>query len=346
MSGPGQKVRVGLIGAGGFGRYTAHIVARQAELELAGVADIDARAAHALGQAHAVPWWDDPVKLLADCACDAVAVVTPHNTHHNLVLAAARHGRHIFCEKTMAMNVAECHAMIDAAAAHGVKLMVGHKRRFRPPYAEMKRLLLTGAFGRPLAINVAGFFGRRIQGFWKDRAACGGLLYWAGVHDVDTLRHLLGEVAEVYAVIGPKLHPEVSDQEDSIVVHLRFANGAVGTLQVSTHFPMATYRTGFGYQIVCERGGIGYDPRQVAVTAQLQGQPPEVVFFEGHNADAAYDVEWSSFAAWILRAEPPVLTGVDGLRCVEILQAAYIAADTGAPVRLPLARDERRPGWW
>jgi predicted dehydrogenase len=91
------RVRVGLVGAGGFGSYTADIIAQIRELQLAGV-----------------------------------AVVTPHNTHRDIAVAAARAGRHVFCEKAMAINAAECHEMIDAAASAGVKLMVGHKRRFRP----------------------------------------------------------------------------------------------------------------------------------------------------------------------------------------------------------------------
>ena len=68
-----------------------------------------------------------------------------------------------------------------------------------------------------------------------------------------------------------------------------------------------------------------------------------MVRLEHNSPDAAYDKEWSSFAAWVLRDEPPVLTGEDGLRCVEILQAAYLSAAIGARVDLPLNRNERRP---
>jgi|GEM_PF-2048404 len=207
----------------------------------------------------------------------------------------------------------------------------------------MKRLLEFGGFGHPIAVNVVGFFGRRIDRFYKSREASGGLLYWAGVHDVDTLRHLMGEVDSVYSTIGPKLHPEVDDLEESISVTLNFASGAIGSLQVSTYYPMATYRTGFSYQIVCERGGIAYDPRQIAVVSQIEGESAQTSFFEGYDATPAFLHEWSNFAAWSLRDEPPVLTGEDGLRCVEILQAASISAETRAVVRLPLQTDDRRP---
>jgi UDP-N-acetyl-2-amino-2-deoxyglucuronate dehydrogenase len=339
----GGVLRVGLVGAGGFGIEIAKMIARLPELELAGVADVDIAAARALGEEYGAPAWADHTALLAECDCAAVAVSTPHNTHRDIVLAVAVAGKHIFCEKAMAINVAECNEMIRAAEANDVRLMVAHKRRLRPAYAEIKRLLDGGEFGRPMAINVAGYFGRTLTGWWNSREACGGLIYWAGVHDIDTIRHLLGEVSRVHAVTGPKLYPDITDYEDSIAITLEFASGAVGSVQVSTFYPMATYRTSFDYEIVCENGGIAYDSRQVAIHSQLKDRPPTTTFFEGYGHDVAYDEEWSSFAAWVLRGEPPVLTGEDGLRCVEIMQAAYISVANGAPVDLPLAADDRRP---
>ena len=344
-------MRLGLIGAGGFGAHTAKLLREIDSIELVGVADVNLEAAERVATTHGVPYWADHVALLSECPCDAVAVVTQHNAHRDIVIDAARAGRHVFCEKAMAITVADCHDMIEACAAAGVKLMVGHKRRLRPAYQEIKRVLDSGRFGRMLAVNVAGFFGRRITGFWGRRAECGGLLYWAGVHDVDTLRHLFGEVSRVFADTAPKVHPEVSDQEDGIAVTLEFMNGMVGTLQVSTYFPMAGYHTSFGFQIVGEHGGIAYDRQRRTITAQIENEDPTEIAlrpYDDHytpNEDAlvAYNREWSSFADWVLHDETPVLTGEDGLRCVEILQAAYISAETGGPVDLPLDRYERRP---
>jgi predicted dehydrogenase len=336
-------VRVALIGAGSFGRAIAGMLARLPELELVGVADVHAATAEAFSTDSGVPSWTDYKALLAECDCDAVAISTPHNTHRDIAIDSAAAGRHIFCEKAMAINVAECNDMIRAADEHNVRLMVGHKRRLRPAYVEIERLLDSGEFGQPMAINVAGYFGRALTGWWNSREACGGLLFWAGVHDFDTIRNLMGEVSRVHAVTGPKLSSSVTDYEDSIAVNLNFASGAIGSVQVSTFYPMATYRTSFDYEIVCEHGGIAYDSRQVAIHHQLQDQPMQTTFLEGYGHDVAYDLEWSSFAAWVLRDEPPILTGEDGLRCIEIMQAAYISVATGEAVDLPLATDDTRP---
>ena len=81
----------------------------------------------------------------------------------------------------------------------------------------------------------------------------------------------------------------------------------LGSLQVSTFYPMATYQTAFGFDIVCERGGISYNPHNLTVTTQLEDQPSDIVRLEHNSPDGAYDKEWSSFAAWVLRDEDPVL---------------------------------------
>ena len=342
-AGASRQVRLGVIGAGRFGGEILKIVAKLPDFEIVGFADVNQAAAEELAGRYSAPSWGSYDQLLDECDCDAVAIFTPHNTHREIALAAAAAKRHIFCEKAMAIDVRECHDMIDAAAENGVKLMVGHKRRFRPAYQELKRLLDGGDFGRPLGINVNGYFGNRIGSWWASREACGGLLHWAGVHDVDTIRYLLGEVEEVSAFESVKVDHDLSDYSDAISVSMRFASGAVGSLQVSTLYPMGTYRTAFGFDIVCENGGMSYDPRKVAVHHQLHDRPMQTTFFEGYGHDVAFVREWSSFAGWVLRDETPVLTGEDGLRCVEIIQAAYISVAEGARVTLPLDRNDQRP---
>ena len=153
-----QRVRLGLIGAGGFGSYTTELLDRQPEIDLVGVADTDRDKAERLGSERGVPSWSDHRALLDECNCDAVAVVTPHSSHRDIVVDAAAAGRHIFCEKTMAITVADCHDMLEAADAHGVKLMVGHKRRFRPAAVAIRQALASDGLGRPLAVNVRGYF--------------------------------------------------------------------------------------------------------------------------------------------------------------------------------------------
>jgi phthalate 4,5-cis-dihydrodiol dehydrogenase len=340
-----QPLLVDLIGCGSFGSEMATFIADLPEMSLRGVYDEDGDRASALAAkvgAEAFPRLDE---LLRSSGAAAVVIATPHDTHRNLAVAAARAGRHVFCEKAMARTVAECFDMIEAAAQSGVKLMVGHKRRLRPSYAYMGEILRSGVVGRPIAANVLGFHWRvwnRQTHWWARRSAVGGLLHWAGVHDVDTLRFLLGEVAAVYAVEGPKLLDH-TDYADSLTVTMRFRSGAVASLQVSPYFPMFAYRRAFSYQIVCDRGGIWYDPTRMTVEHQVGDGPRTVKTFDEWGFDVAFAAELRSFARWVLVDEPPLLTGEDGLRCVEIMQAAYLSAAEHREISLPLARSETGP---
>lgn len=337
-----QTVRLALIGCGSFAEDVVVTLGQLPEARIVAVCDSNRAAAEAFGTRLGLPCFTDIQRLLADSDAQAVIIMTPHFTHRDLAVAAAEAGRHVFCEKAMATTVAECHAMIAAADAHAVKLMVGHKRRLRPAFATMGEVLRSGVLGEVQVLTVTGYHDREMHGWWARRAAVGGLMFWAGVHDVDTLRFLCGEVESVYAVAGAKTHTN-SDYSDSVSAILRFQSGAVGSLQVSPYYPLREYRTSFGFEIVCARGGMSYDPRTITVAYQPSGGERQEVQFADYGFDVAFPKEFQSFLSWILRDEPPLLTGEDGLRCVEILQAIEISMGRGTVVKLPLAVDERGP---
>lgn len=340
-----RTVQIDLIGCGSFGRVLAEQVAHVPELRLHGAYDADRAVAQALAKDLGLIAYPDLPAMLARSGSDAVLIVTPHHTHRDLTLLAAAAGRHIFCEKAMALTVADCHAMVAAAGRADVKLMVGHKRRLRPAFAWMGELLRAGVIGRPVAANVLGFHWRifdQRRTWLARRAEVGGLLHWAGVHDIDTLRSFFGEVEVVMACEGPKLRDN-TDYADSLSALLRFRNGTVVSLEVSPYFPPFGYRRAFGIQIVGEHGGLWYDPTRMTVECEVEAGPRRARTFDDWGFEHAYQAELGSFGRWVLHDEPPLLTAEDGLRCVEIMQAIYIAAAEGAPVRLPLAPDERGP---
>jgi predicted dehydrogenase len=335
-------VSLALVGCGSFALDVEATLRGLPEARVAAVCDVDARAAEPFGRRLGVPWFTDFDQLLSRSEAQAVVIMTPHATHRDLTVAAARAGRHVFCEKAMAVDVAQCHEMVQAAEANRVKLMVGHKRRLRPAFATMGEVLRSGELGAVQVLTVTGYHDRQLAGWWTQRSEVGGLLFWAGVHDVDTLRFLCGEVASVYALAGPKTH-DGTDYTDSVSAVLRFRSGAVGSIQVSPYYPLREYRTSFGFEIVCEHGGMSYDPRTIGVVYQATGGERHEVRFPDYGFETAFHQEFASFLGWILRDEPPLLTGLDGLRCVEILQAIELSMARGSVICLPLAPDERGP---
>ena len=293
--------------------------------------------AEKLAQKAGVPAFDNLATMLEQVQPEAVYVVTPNDTHPPITVTCAAAGVHVFCEKTMATTVDECYEMIEACDRYQVKLTVGQKRKLRPQYAKMGEIIRSGELGAPEAATIQGFHWQEWWGFWKRRAATGGLLNAAGNHDIDTLRSYFGEVATVYAAVSPKFNDD-TDYDDAMVLTLQFKNGAIASLQVTCRWPLLIFDDSFDYQIVCERGGIRYDPRTFAVTYQKVDGERKVIQFPDDGLDHAYRLELTNFVEWVRLGTPPILTAESGLRTVEVLQAAYISAATGQPVRLPLPR--------
>jgi len=307
------------------------------------VCDPDTVAARQLSAELEANWFSSAEELLAGGNADAVVVSTPHHTHKPLTILAAEAGKHIFCEKPMALTADECYDMIEAARRNGVKLMVGHKRRLRPQYAKVAALARAGEMGQPVAINISGWHWEEWWGrWWTRKESCGGTLHAGGAHDIDYMRFILGEVDWVYAVQGPT--PGINtDYADIIAVVLRFGSGAVGSLQVSFRYPFRTFLQAFEMQIICENGAIAYQPDSRQLEYQRIGGPRRTISYPDDGFEIAWRRELVNFIEWIRGEEEPLLKAEDAVKCVEVMEAAYLSARTGQPVKLPLA-DSARPG--
>ncbi|MFC0680107.1 Gfo/Idh/MocA family protein [Lysobacter korlensis] len=269
--------------------------------------------------------------------CDAVVVLTPHDTHRGIVEAAARKGLHVFCEKAFAVTSDDCLAMIDACRAAGVVLTVGHMQKLFPTHARAVELARGGNYGDVMAIQVAGSHWCPVMpGWWRSKESCGGLLYWTGIHDLDTMRAMTGsDVASVMAMAGPKTD-DYTEYEDSISVTLRYENGAVASLLVAEHDPLRTFEEAFQISVLLERGSIHVDPGTGRVThASREGQERSAAAtlesfgsFEGLE-EHAYREEFRAFAQRVLSGDRDDPTAEDGLRCVETLEAIYASLQSG-----------------
>ena len=323
----------------GFGWFAELLVTRVlkdvGELELVAVVERSAERRHRAEQLGL-----SAVESMADLppACKAVIVLTPHDTHRELVVEAAASGLHVFCEKAFAVSSADCLAMIAACREAGVVLAVGHMQKLFPTHARALELARAGAYGRVLAAQVSGLHWCPVMpGWWRTKESCGGLLYWTGIHDLDTLRAITGsDVVRVMAMTGPKTD-DYTDYEDSIAVTLQYENGAVATMLVAEHAPLRTFEESFQISVLLERGSIHVDPGTGEVThsarlAQERSTPATVESFGGFEQleEHAYREEFSAFARRVLSGEREVDPTVeDGLRCVETLEAIYASVASG-----------------
>jgi predicted dehydrogenase len=229
-------IRWGIVGCGDVADKKGGPALRQAAgSRLVAVTARDPAKTAGFARRHDVSrFYTDVASLLADAEVDAVYVATPPHLHREQTVRAAAAGKHVLVEKPMALDAAECDAMIAACRAAGVRLHVAYYRRFWPKFRAVKGLLDAGQVGEvvgarlqmcapPVRVGSAAAVPWRL----RPEISGGGLFVDVGSHRIDLLRFLLGDVA---AVAGHAAnHGRVSNAEDNVVFALRFVSGALAT---------------------------------------------------------------------------------------------------------------------
>jgi len=331
-----------LIGPGNFGRSLARALQEDVRVRFAGVLgatrdESSAGAAELGGRAYAsLP------ELLHDDAVQAVLIATPSDTHADLAVAAAAAGKQIFCEKPLALTVAECDTMIAAARQAGVALMVGQMQRLVPLLAEVRRLIHTGVIGKPVSLLIQRHdLLQRNSGSWLQRRECvGGLLHQSSVHELDWLRTLLGEVADVFARAAPATIQAGLDFPDAIEVNLRFQSGCIATLSAC----MTSYVWQHEGSIQGAAGSLAWSLSEGTLRwhgSEHSGESVQRADFKlAAGADRAIRAELHAFVDAALGLAAPLIPGEEGRANIEIIQAALISIAEHRPVVLPLPEKE------
>jgi UDP-N-acetyl-2-amino-2-deoxyglucuronate dehydrogenase len=338
-----KRLRLGLAGCGGFGKELA---AYFMELtDVVALCDVNETGMAATAQALGldVPQYTDYRAMLAAGGLDAVIITAANHVHAEIAIAAAQAGLHVFCEKAMARTVPECWAMVRASQENHVKLMVGHKRRLRPPWARVIQLTGDAFLGAPLSITASIYADNRPTGFfgtwWADPKLCGGFFHAHGVHVIDWFRALCGDVATVTALYGPQ-HDSRYLYPDIIHATYRFKSGALASICGGQSFPLHVFKESEVPWGECRHGGFKLMPYRDHIDIhwqRLDEQEAHHERFDAPGIDHAFRLETGDFVRWIQEERAPCLTWIEGLRCVEMMEAAYrSAAAGGQPIHLPL----------
>ena len=226
-----EKLHIGLCGCGDFGKHLAQYFMEVAEVTALCDVNRDSIEDTARALALDVPHFTDYEKMFAAGGLDAVAITTANYAHAEIAISAAQAGLHVFCEKAMARTTAECWEMVRACEANGIKLMVGHKRRLRPPWARLIALTDSTLLGDVLAITVAQYTDNRSYNFfdtwWADPKLGGGFLHMHGVHVIDWFRAMCGDAKRVTALYGPH-HDTRYKFPDILHATFQFESGGSG----------------------------------------------------------------------------------------------------------------------
>src|SRR5579863_4045109 len=332
-----MKLNVGLIGLGRLGRvYARDLAARVAGVRLAAVADTNATLAEETARELEVPrWYMDPIAMLDDPEVDAVIIVSPTDTHCDLVVSTLERGKPVFCEKPPALSLSQTQKMKDAVArAHGF-LQMGFMRRFDAGYAAAKKKVEEGVIGTPIVFKSSSRDPYRPSLEYANPKSSGGMIVDMGIHDFDLARWYMGEVATVTAVGGTLAFPELNEvgDIDNAIVTLTFASGRIGVVDLS--------RSGiYGYDIFGEILGttgtlrIGY-LRETPLFVMTKNQVAhDTVPFFMERFREAYPAQLQNFVDNLQNNRQPPITIDDSMETLRIALAATRAQATGKTVLL------------
>jgi predicted dehydrogenase len=362
QSSPGTTLRVAIIGTGAI--FRNHLEAYRAidHVEIVAVCDVNEELAARTAHEHGIPHAFGSVTALLAAAhdtelsrLDVVSVCTPHPTHEAIVTQVAEAGIHVLCEKPLAISVESSQRMVDVCRRHDVKLGVLFQRRFWSAAQRMKALVGDGTISQPILGHVSVLLHRDPsyysdtpwRGSWETDG--GGVLMTQGIHYIDILLWLMGEVVEVHGYTNTFVHQEHMETEDSATATLKFASGALATIQAST-----AVTPGLGVQIRIT----GTSGASMQLTEFPEGTEGRIDLF-GTNQNLETEQTWppdaelntplpeinaalipfhkvqiADFVNAVMTDTEPAVTGEEATKALRVLLAIYESSETGKPVKL------------
>ncbi len=251
-------IHFGIIGFGNIGtRHAKHIHAHS-NASLAAVCDTNT-VRRSLLKNSATPFFDSYKALIQESSIDVVNVCTPNYLHAEHTIAALEAGKHVVCEKPMALSTDECDAMIHAAEQNDRALFVVKQNRYNPPVAVVKDLIENGTLGKVIQVSINCFWNRNeayyLNSDWRgSKRKDGGCLFTQCSHFIDILYFLAGDCTAISGILNNVLHQKTVEFEDSGTFILESKRGAIVNLNLST-CSFAQNMEG-SITLLCEKGTV------------------------------------------------------------------------------------------
>lgn len=326
-------MKIAIVGAGLIGERRARAASSHPATTLALAIDIDKERASGLGRELGCAWGLDWREAVECGDIDAVVVATPNNLLAPVSMAALKAGKHVLCEKPMAICVDDAERMVETASGSGVTLMVGYTLRHHPAIAKARELLASCAVGEPMFVRGCYGHGGRsgYEAEWRfdPEISGGGELIDQGVHLIDLSRWFLGEFDEVSGTVSASFW-DIVPLEDNVFATLRTPAGRVASFHASctqwkNRFTFEVFGKN-GYLIVEGLGGSYGPERLVHGIRDAENPPPKEETFLFDEVDIAWRNEWGEFVQAIEAGREPLVGGHDGLQVLRIVEAIYRSA--------------------
>lgn len=344
-----MTVHVGILGAGNISDTHARAALAIPGGAIAAVHGANAAKAEHLAAAHGGTVYSDLDAFVRHRPMDLVAIGSPSGRHADEVIATAQAGVHVLCEKPLGITTGEVDRIVEACEGAGVRLAVFFQDRCQPDFVRLKAFLAEGGLGRVHLATAHVKWHRPPEYYagsrWRGRRALdgGGAVMNQGIHTLDLLLWLLGDVARVYAATRTAAH--AIEVEDTAVATLEFASDAVGTYEASTTaYPGYRRRV----EISGDQGTIVIEHDRVIAADLKPGAPPFAVSAAAGSAESAASPVVSDasphrrviedFLEAIRTGGRPACDGREGRRSVALVEALYESARTRASVVPSAAR--------
>jgi len=344
-----NPVRFGIIGVGNIAAFHAKAISMVEGAELVAVHSRTQETGEAFAKEQGCDYESTLESLLARGDIDAIAITTPSGTHTDLGITAAQAGKHVLCEKPLDITVEKVDALVSACDEAGVILGAIFQSRFGAGSQALKRAIDSGRFGRltqcsayiPWFRSNEYYASAGWRGTWELDG--GGALMNQGIHAIDLLLWLAGDVTEVSARCQTLIRP--IEVEDNAVAWLQFANGGIGCIQGSTAcYPGESRRI----EIKGERGSVTLiddvptfwdfdearpeddEVKGLAANAKIGGgaSDPKAISVEGHR------VQYEDFVGAVREGRAPAIPGREGRKAVALIRAIYASSEGKRVVEL------------
>ncbi len=332
-----KVIRMGVIGAGRIGKLHAeNLATRIPGVELVAIADTNVQFAKELAEKlNVATYYEDYHKLLDDKSIEGVAICSSTDTHAKILTEAATAGKHIFCEKPIDHDLAKIDTALIAVKKAGVKCQIGFNRRFDPNFKRVREMVKDGKIGDLHILRITS----------RDPApppaeyvkASGGMFLDMTIHDFDMARYLSGsEVVEVFTAAAVLVDPEIgrAGDVDTAVITLKFANGAIGTIDNSRK---AVYGYDQRVEVFGSNGMVSVsnnfpDSHIYSNAEQVSSAKPMYFFLERYTE--SFLAEMREFISAIVENKETPVIAEDGKKPVLIAMAARKSYLENRPVKI------------
>ncbi|MES2465019.1 MAG: Gfo/Idh/MocA family oxidoreductase [Armatimonadota bacterium] len=337
-----KQIRVAVIGAGRIGTTHARVWSQVPGAEIVAIADsrkdVARELAHSVGAENAGIYADAESLLAARGAeVDAVSICLPTSLHRSVAEAALAAGKHVLCEKPMALSVADCDAMIAAAKEAGTVFTVGKVVRFFPEYASAKRQVESGAVGTPASVRTrrGGDFPLRVNDWYADVSQSGGVIFDLLIHDIDWAQWCFGPITRVYAQgLTERLADKRLEHMDYALLTCRHESGVVSHLEATWADPGGFVTT---FEIAGDGGLLTHDSRRASsltksVRSENGAASPSAYTSPLYADENPFYQQIAAFAAAVRGESPLAVTPEEARQAIAVAAAARESLRTNTAV--------------